>query len=169
MDRTQKLTIGALVIFILLLGGFLGWQIKHKKSKTSNQTSSQNSGTPSSTDKMKELLTWPAPNATDAEKTAHDKLVGSYATAGTKITINNCTPDPLVLLQKINQQFDFINSGSKDLIVTIDADHVLTLKAGKTIQVKDNFKFGKGTYGYTCKDASNTNIGPLSGYIILAE
>lgn len=137
------------------------------KIQSAPQTGGNQSSTQPTTQKReltaeeKQVLTFPGPNATEAEKKTHTDLVDQLGNKSgyAVLDISGCAPFPVVYRIKQGGSISIKNSDKVDHVintarkVTIKADSTQTVNSK---EIGDNL----GEYAYAC-DGSRSSVGIL--------
>jgi plastocyanin len=89
----------------------------------------------------------------EREKKAHFELVAPLSIEADVLDISACLGDPLVLRVEGGTTFTVRNKDSKEHTIQISEKLQFTVSPGKTKEIKADFGFGRGVYGYGCDNS----------------
>ena len=102
-------------------------------------------------------LAHPAKDAPAEEKQSHFELVQKIAKEAQHLDITKCkVANPVVLKVKLGEPITVKNQDSVDHAIVFDADNIFSIPANTTMDIKPDFQFGSGTYGYGCDQTPHT-------------
>lgn len=115
-------------------------------------------------DSLESLLVFPSQDATSETKQAHYDAVVNKAVEDKEITISQCKPENLVTKIKNGNSVNIKNEGPDDIKIRLDDKQIFDVTKNSTKEVKFNFQYGQGVYGYMCNDLG----GPV-GILLVVE
>jgi len=161
--KAPKIIILILLITAVGLGIAIYKKNYHPKS-VSNSVSLNNNSNKSLTDEQA-VLQIPGSSASQEEINKHDALAIKLAVPATELDITDCHAKPVVLLLELENNFNLINSGTKDFKITFEQNNTVSLSPKKSAVIKaSSFSHGRGLYGYRC---NQTGFDAIAGFIYI--
>jgi len=103
------------------------------------------------TEDERAALAHPGEDAPVEEKQSHFELVQKIAKEALILDITGCkAANPVVLKVKLDTPITVKNQDSTDHAIVFDTDNIFSIPANTTMDIKPDFQFGLGTYGYGC-------------------
>jgi len=96
-------------------------------------------------------LAHPTQDASVEEKQSHFELVQKIAKEALILDITGCkAANPVVLKVKLDTPITVKNQDSIEHAIVFNTDNIFSIPANTTVDIKPDFQFGLGTYGYGC-------------------
>lgn len=155
------------VILVVLVGvaiilGYFIYQQRLQKQPT-QEPQQPLSPQPQQVDKYpsyaseEDVLVFPGEDASAEVGRRHLDLVRRIAKEAEVLEMDSgCTMNPVVFRIQEGEEFTVKNSDSVDHELVVNPEHVYSIPAGQTQQVKADFGKGPGIYGYACAFVPHT-------------
>ena len=103
------------------------------------------------TEDERAAIAHPRKDAPEEEKQSHFELVQKIAKEAQYLDITKCQiANPVVLKVKLDAPITVRNQDNIDHVIVLNADNIFSIPANTTMDIKPDFQFGPGIYGYSC-------------------
>lgn len=151
MEKNLKLITFLAITVILALAIYSQHKIKPSTDPAPSPSPQPKLLSDTLTPDEKFILNPPPADASRSAKKKHAEVVAKLAKETPMLEIKNCQPNPLVLQIKQGSEFKIKNYDTVERRIFVDGSHVYKIPAKGEQNIKAEFKYGTGDYGYVCE------------------
>lgn len=143
------------IIILAFLAGMIFQASINRNSQNAPPSQNVSDNSAVTQNELDSLLT--IPNANDEEGVKkHLDLVSRLATPTSHIDLSGCMPDPLVIAIPHQETISVKNDDKNDHTLYLGNTHSFKINGKATTEIKVDFEYGLGVYGFSCDDPSKT-------------